>query len=90
MLQKPLREIRAASVVLEDASLMNVHYCADTFRVLDFELVKIDQATDKEAVDEDVKIQVGRLVDLYQRRQAALRKIETLRSRYPVMDRVGL
>ncbi|KJZ77306.1 hypothetical protein HIM_03030 [Hirsutella minnesotensis 3608] len=78
-LREPLEEIRAAGVLLEDVSLTNIHYCSDgVFRVLDFELVKMDQPVDDVIVKEDVGLQVESIVERYQERQAAIRELDSL------------
>ncbi|PHH89224.1 hypothetical protein CDD83_6477 [Cordyceps sp. RAO-2017] len=86
-LRKPLEEIRAAGVLLEDVSLTNMHYCGGgVFRVLDFELVKMDQSVDGPVVREDVDSQVESLVDRYQERQVAIRELQSFWKQHSAVD----
>lgn len=81
-LKELLGAIRRTGVVHDDISLLNVLHCADNrLRLIDFEMVKIDQPVDEAALEYEVGMEVDDLVRYLKRRQKAQEEREARRNR---------
>lgn len=70
LLRIPLQKIGEAGVLLEDVSMLNVHFVNGFFVILDFDVARIESQRD---TDSDVSEQVEDIIDHFRIRRMALR-----------------
>lgn len=70
LLRIPLQKICEAGVLLEDVSMLNVHFVKGSFVILDFDVARIESDRD---TDLDVSEQIEDIIDHFRLRRIALR-----------------